>query len=107
MSISLTADQWEHIIINHKDMASYFEAVKLIIEDPDEIYFDEWSTQRKTPGAWVEAYYKRHVLTEGLQDKMLYVSVKFMPAEQGTPGYVQTALPNRRVSGRMILKWKK
>lgn len=79
----------------------------MAIEDPDEIYFDEWSTQQKTSDVWVEAYYKRKVFAGFLRTKLLFVSVKFVPTTDGTQGLVQTAVPNRRVSGRMVLKWKK
>ena len=105
--VSLAADVWDHIVERHDVMHPYFEATRLTVEDPDEIYFDEESTQRKTAGAWVEAYYRRNVLSADLDDEYLLVSVKFF-LEQGQPrGYVQTALPERRIPHRVRLIWKK
>jgi len=107
LPISLAADVWEHIVERHDDMLLHFDAVRLTIEDPDEIYVDKQSTRQKAEGIWVEAYYKRHILTEDLQAGILYVSVKFVTINEGAVGFVQTALPNRHVQKRMVLQWTK
>ena len=107
LSVSLVADVWQHIVERHDDMPPYFEAVRLTIEDPDEIYFDEQATQQKATGARVEAYYKREILGTRLTDEYLLVSVKFVQELAGLRGYVQTALPQRRIPRRVTLLWKK
>jgi hypothetical protein len=107
MNSTLTEDMWAHILERHDDLLPYFEAVRLAVADPDEIYIDEWSAQQKAPGVGVEAYYKYRVLTSRLRSKMLYVSVKFVPTGEGVQGYVQTALPVGHVQARMKLLWKK
>ena len=107
LSVSLVADVWAHIVERHDDMPPYFEAVRLTVEDPDEIYFDEQSTQQKATGARVEAYYKREILGANLIDEYLLVSVKFVPEPEGLCGYVQTALPQRRIPRKVTLLWKK
>ena len=88
-------------------MTPYFDAVRIAIADPDEIYFDERSTKTKSPGVYVEAYYRRRVLTGRLETNVVFVSVKFVPASEGVEGFVQTALPANYPQRRMALVWKR
>ena len=107
LSVSLAADAWAHIIERHSQMSPYFDAVRLTVADPDEIYFDAKSTDEKAEGVWVEAYYKRRVIVHERGERILYVSVKFVPQIGGAQGFVQTAVLTERIQRRMVFTWRR
>lgn len=107
LQVSLASDVWEHVRSEHPEFASHSDAIRLAVEDPDEIYFDAASTEKRKSGTQIFAYYKSSALTGLLGDNFVYVSVKFVPEPQELHGYVQTAFATRSVQKRMTLQWKK
>lgn len=107
LSVSLAADAWEHIVQEHYELASHFDALRRTVEDPDEIYFDPASTAKRASGAQVYAYYRSNLLSGLLHDKLVYVSVKFVREGEEMRGYVRTAMPSRMVQMRMERIWSK
>lgn len=107
MSVSLTEDVWQHIVTEHPALASYYDAVRITVEHPDEICFNAESTAKRKTGAQVYAYYKAQLLGGEFEDDWVYVSVKFVQGAAGVQGYVQTALVTRSVQKRMRRVWNK
>lgn len=106
-SISLAADVWKHIVAQHSEFEPYFDTIKITIENPDEIYFDVKSTQTRSTGSQIYAYYRARLLTGEFENDMVYVSVKFVQENTQLQGYVQTAFSTNRVQKRMRRLWKK
>lgn len=107
LSITLTSDVWEHIVTEHSEIADYPDTVRQTIADPDAIYFDEVSTQKRSTGTEVHAYYRARLLAGELSDEFVYVSVKLIQEGTAQSGFVQTAFPARAVQKRMVLIWTK
>src|SRR5215217_7125430 len=97
LPITLTSDVWEHIIATHREIALYPETVRQTIANPDAIYFDEISSQKRNPGVEIHAYYRARLLAGELSDEFVYVSVKLVQEGTLQIGFVQTALPSRTV----------
>lgn len=107
LSVTLTLDVWSHIVFEHNEIEPYPDVIRETIEDPDAIYFDPISTQKRGSTIEIHAYYRRKLLADKLSEKFVYVSVKFLEAEGERRGFVQTAVPSRGIQKRMVLIWTK
>lgn len=106
-SVSMAENVWKHIAIEHSEFESYFDTIRITVENPDEIYFDAKSTEERSTGSQIYSYYRARLLTGALEKDMVYVSVKFVQEETQLQGYVQTAFSTNRIQKRMRQIWKK
>ena len=106
LTIACAEDVWLRHLAYRPELEQHFEAVKLTLQDPDEIYFDPVSTKKKTPGTTVYWYYKSGLTKGPFAGNLVAVVVKVVLQADGTKrGYVQSALiPNQREK-RLVLEW--
>ena len=103
--ISCSEERWEHVVSRRPYMAGYEEVVKATARFPDAIYLDPLRTaDTYRADAWVTSYVAMDRLAVEHAGKLINVVIRWEPHLASPPaGYVITAYPSRRVSGRLEL----
>lgn len=102
--------EWQHVLIQHGEMAPYETAVRATLRRPDAIYRDPKGTAEATnPDATVRAYFAQGYGHGPYRGKFVKVSVKWLPEGTGNArvGYLQTAFFLRYPERRLELEWSR
>ena len=104
-TISCSEERWQHVVSRRPYMAGYEEVVKAAARSPNAIYLDPLRTaDTYRPDAWVTSYVAVDRLAAEHAGKLINVVIRWEPHTTAPPaGYVITAYPSRRVSGRLEL----
>ena len=103
--ITCSEERWWHVLFRRPYMTGYEEVVKATARFPDAIYLDPLHTaDTYRPDAWVTSYIAIDRLAVEHAGKLINVVIRWEPRPAAPPtGYVITAYPSRRVSGRLEL----
>ena len=96
---------WQHVLDGRPRMAPYEMVVQTTIRKPDAIYFDPRGTRfTYNPDAWVVVHVAADLSDGAYAGHLINVVIRWEPQVANPPiGYVITAYPTRRVSGRLEL----
>ena len=104
--VSCSEVRWQHVVSSRPYMAEYEAAVKATVRVPDAIYLDRLrTTETRRSDAWITIYVAINCLVDDHTGKLINVVIRWEPHPAAPPrGYVITAYPSRRVSGRRELQ---
>ena len=96
---------WQHLLDRRHRMAGYERAVQATIRKPDAIYLDPRGTRfTYNPDAWVVVPVAADLTDGAYAGNLINLVIRWEPHVANPPiGYVITAYPSRRVSGRLEL----
>ncbi len=109
LTVSLAEDVWQdHILVEHPEVASFFDQVRLAAQDPDEIYFDPVSSSQRTPGTKIFHYVKRGILPARYSLHWVVTVIKVViEPDDVARGYVESATLRKKFPKRVVLEWKR
>ena len=104
-SVRCAESSWQHVLERRQRMAGYEMAVQATVREPDAIYLDPRGTRfTYNPAAWVVVHVAADLSDGAYAGHLISVVIRWEPQVANPPtGYVVTAYPSRRVSGRLEL----
>jgi hypothetical protein len=107
ISVSLE-DVWQEHTAYRPEILTYFDAIRVTVQNPDAIYFDPKTTARRTTGARIYLYYRSNLTQGKYAGNYICVVVKVvLEPDNVQRGYVESASLPGRTMKRAVLEWKR